>query len=70
MLDEKWLLTAFSLYGNVLNVKRRRSCFIVWVIANLLWLAYDLYSGLYSRAALDIVQTGFCIWGFIEWRSK
>lgn len=65
-----WLVTALSLYGNVLNVKKKVSGFVVWVIANGLWLTYDIVTGLYSRAALDIVQTAFCVWGIIEWKDK
>ena len=69
-LDLMWLVTALSLSGNVLNIKKKRSGFVVWVIANLLWLTYDIYSGLYSRASLEIVQTAFCVWGIIEWKNK
>lgn len=69
-MDLMWLVTALSLYGNVLNVKKKRSGFVVWVIANALWLIYDIWTGLYSRAALDIVQTAFCVWGIVEWKDK
>ena len=69
-MDPMWLVTALSLYGNVLNIKKKRSGFVVWVIANVLWLTYDIITGLYSRATLDIVQTAFCVWGIIEWKNK
>lgn len=69
-MDLMWLVTMLSLSGNVLNIKKKRSGFVVWVIANALWLAYDIYTGLYSRAMLDIVQTVFCVWGIIEWKDK
>ena len=69
-MDLMWIVTALSLLGNALNIKKKRSGFMVWVIANVLWLTYDLTTGLYSRAALDIVQTAFCIWGIIEWKNK
>lgn len=68
-MDFMWGVTALSLWGNVLNIKKKRSGFVVWVIANVLWLTYDVITGLYSRAALDIVQTAFCIWGIIEWKK-
>ena len=70
MVDFMWLVTILSLYGNVLNVKKNKFGFIVWIGANLAWLAYDIWSGLYSRVALDIVQTAFCVWGIIEWKDK
>ena len=65
-----WALTALSLLGTVLNVKKLRCCFYLWTVANILWLIYDIYIGLYSRALLDTVQLGFAIWGIIEWRRK
>lgn len=65
-----WIVTILSLTGNALNIKKKLSSFIVWVVANIMWLAYDLCTGLYSRAVLDTVQTIFCIWGIIEWNKK
>lgn len=69
-MDRMWVVTAICLFGNALNVKKRVSGFYVWIVSNLCWLAYDLLTGLYSRALLDIVQTGFCVWGIIEWKRE
>lgn len=63
-------VTTLCLAGTVLNVKKNPLCFWLWSFGNIAWLIYDLYSGLYSRAILDIVQLGFAIWGIIEWRRK
>ena len=60
-------ITIICLVGTVLNVKKIIWCFYLWALGNLLWLAFDLYSGLYSRAVLDVVQFGFAVWGIIEW---
>jgi nicotinamide mononucleotide transporter len=65
-----WILTTFSLIGTVLNVKKHISCFYIWVIANIAWMIFDIMTGLYSRALLDLVQLFFAIWGIIEWRKK
>lgn len=65
-----WATTILSLTGTVLNVKKIRACFYIWVVANLLWLAWDISQGLWSRALLDVVQTAFAVWGIIEWRDK
>jgi len=65
-----WIVTAACLVGTVLNVKKIKYCFHIWTVANLLWLAYDLYTGLYSRAVLDAVQLGFAIWGIAAWGKK
>jgi len=65
-----WVLTAVSLIGTVLNVKKIKYCFYIWTVSNILWLAYDLYTGLYSRAVLDAVHLAMAIWGIIAWNKK
>lgn len=62
-----WIFTAISLIGNFLNCRKIRFGFLVWVVCNTCWLVYDIVSHIYSRAVLDIVQTGFAIYGYIEW---
>lgn len=65
-----WVLTAISLFGNYLNSRRSRVGFVVWICVNIGWLAFDLKAGNEARAMLDIVQTGFCVYGLIEWKRK
>ena len=65
-----WMLTALSLAGTVLNVKKIKYCFYIWTAANILWLAFDIYAGLYSRAVLDAVHLGFAVWGIKAWGKK
>lgn len=70
MIRIMWVVTAICLVGNVLNVKKKAACFYVWILSNVFWLVYDLDTGLYSRAVLDIVQTAFSVWGAIEWGKE
>lgn len=65
-----WAVTAICLAGTVLNVKRSRWCFVLWIAGNIAWMIYDVRSGLYSRAVLDLVQLGFAVWGLVEWTKK
>lgn len=65
-----WITTILCLTGTVLNVKKMVACFYLWTIGNILWLCFDISTGLYSRALLDIVQLGFAIWGIVEWSKK
>lgn len=65
-----WIVTAICLAGTVLNVKKLRWCFHLWVIGNLLWLAIDMHNQLYSRALLDFVQLILAAWGLIEWTEE
>lgn len=62
-----WILTAIALVGTVLNVRRRRACFLLWTVTNLGWLVFDLSSRVYSRAILDAVQLVLAVWGWVAW---
>ena len=62
------LATAICLAGTILNVKKMRLCFHLWAIGNIMWLAFDMKGGLYSRAALDIVQLALAMWGAVSWK--
>ncbi len=65
-----WSLTCTSILGAVLNVKKRRSGFIAYTVANVGWVAVDIYYGVYAQAALFIVFTGLSVWGLITWKDK
>ena len=65
-----WLFTAVSLAGTVLNVRKNILCFYLWSVGNIAWLAFDIVSGLYSRAVLDVVHLAFAIWGIFAWREE
>lgn len=65
-----WIVTIISLIGSVLNAKKSKWCFYVWILANVCWLIYDIHTRLYSRAALDVIQTIICISGIIYWKEE
>lgn len=62
-----WIVTAVCLLGTVLNVKKRRVCFVLWMVGNIAWMVFDLRARIYSRAILDAVQLAFAAWGYVEW---
>ena len=64
-----WVFMAISLAGTALNVRKNVLCFYLWSVGNLAWLGFDVASGLYSRAVLDIVHLAFAIWGIFAWRN-
>ncbi len=66
-----WTLTVVSIIGAVLNIKKKRSSFAIYTIANIGWIVVNLYHGIYAQAALFLVFTGLSTWGWIEWgRNK
>ena len=64
-----WVFTAISLAGTALNVRKNVLCFYLWAVGNVAWLGFDVASGLYSRAVLDVVHLAFAIWGIFAWRE-
>lgn len=62
-----WAATVIALAGTVLNCKKVRLCFLLWLLTNAMWLAWDIAHGLPSRAILDAVQFALAGWGYYEW---
>lgn len=64
-----WALTAVSLTGTVLNIRKNIWCFYIWLIGDILWCALDFTSGTYGRALLDFVQVILAICGIVSWKK-
>lgn len=62
-----WALTAMSITGVILNVKKNRMCFVIWVIANMGWITINILHEIYAQAFLFVIYTGLSVWGWIEW---
>lgn len=61
------LVSAFAVFGNILNVKRIQICFLIWLLCNIFWLTLDLYQHSYSRSILDVINIFTSSWGTISW---
>lgn len=64
------IATIICFAGMILNVKKKKTCFIVWLIGNTIWLLIDIYAVAISRVILDVIQQLFNLWGIIEWKKK
>lgn len=64
-----YVISAITVIGSLLNIGKLRAGFYFWIIANLLWLAYDLYQGVYGRAVVDTINTAVSIIGAYAWRK-
>jgi nicotinamide riboside transporter PnuC len=62
-----WIATVLGIAGSVLNVKKHYSCFIVWEIANVLLIIYNLHITEYAQALLFAVYAVITGWGLISW---
>ncbi len=63
-----WLVATASLVGVVLNIRRSRASFAIWIPTNVTWCAIDVAAGLHAQAALMAVYAGLAVWGYVAWR--
>ena len=64
-----WLLTILSIIGVILNIKRKKVCFIIWAFTNASWAVIDFIKGIPAQGVLFTVYFILAIWGIIEWRN-
>lgn len=63
-----WIATAIAISGVVLNNRRRRECFLLWIVSNGLTLVIHLAAGIWSLAVRDALFFALAIEGLIRWR--
>ena len=65
-----WAVTATSLFATILNIKKKRACFFIWLVTNSLWFLYDFHIGAYAQSALFFCYVCLAVWGMLEWKQK
>lgn len=70
MTLELWglLSTALAIAGVILNNRRRRECFYVWIVSNSLTFCVHAWAGLWSLALRDVVFLVLAFDGLRRWR--
>lgn len=65
------IATVFSLSGNLLVNYKKRSGFIIWTIANILWIYVNIISELnISQCIMFLCYGALNVMGFIKWRKE
>ena len=64
-----WLLTILSIIGVILNIKRKKVCFIIWAFTNASWAIIDFIKDIPAQGVLFTIYFILAIWGIIEWRN-
>ena len=64
------LLTVLALVGVILNIKRKRACFYIWLFTNASWAVVDFYKGIPAQGLLFTAYTALAVWGIIEWKEE
>ncbi len=63
-----WITAVASLIAVVLNIRKHRACFAIWLVTNLSWTVIDFRHGIYGQACLQAVYAGLSVWGLLQWR--
>jgi nicotinamide riboside transporter PnuC len=64
-----WVATVIAVYGVVLNNRRIRSCFWLWLLSNAMSCGIHAYLGVWSLAVRDAVFFALAIHGLVLWRK-
>ena len=67
---EWWIFTILSITGAILNVRKNRWGFILWIVANCGWIWVNYIIGLYEQIPVWIVYTIISTYGFYDWSKK
>lgn len=65
-----WIVSLFALIGVILNIYKKKSCFIIWAFTNLFWCIYDWQIGAKAQSVLFGVYFLLAIWGLIQWAKE
>ncbi len=65
-----WTATAVALMGVWMNNRRRRACFVLWMVSNALTLGIHAAAGMWPLAARDgafflLAIHGWRLWGSV-----
>jgi nicotinamide riboside transporter PnuC len=59
-----------AITGVVLNNRRLRACFVIWILSNLMSAEIHLAAGLWSLAARDLVFLCLAVEGWVKWGKR
>jgi nicotinamide riboside transporter PnuC len=63
-------LTLGALGGVILNIKKKKSCFYIWLVTNTAWAAVDFYKGIPAQGVLFSIYAVLAVWGIFEWKEE
>ena len=64
------IATVLAVLGVVLNNRRMRICFAIWLVSNTLSLVIHVDAALWSLAARDAIFIVLAVDGWVRWGKK
>ena len=65
-----WCITVIAVAGVVLNNRRRRECFILWMVSNALSAVVHFAAGMWALTCRDAVFFVLAVDGLIRWSKQ
>ncbi|MDH5525448.1 MAG: nicotinamide mononucleotide transporter family protein [Desulfobulbaceae bacterium] len=65
-----WILTGLGVAGALLNVRRLRACFVVWIVTNIGWMILHAVRGNWADVVMFAVYFAAAVWGFYSWGGR
>lgn len=66
----EWTATILTLIGGIFVVQKSRWGYIMWIVANMLWIWLQASKGIWGMVVCMLFNTGISVWGFIEWSKN
>lgn len=64
-----YIALALSVIGNILVNNQKKSGYVAWIISNLLWIIFAIYSNIPAQLIMFIIYTILSIHGFSKWKA-
>ncbi|MBN2479730.1 MAG: nicotinamide mononucleotide transporter [Parachlamydiales bacterium] len=65
-----WCNTILAIFGTILNAKRIRFGFVIWMITNAAFVVYNFHLKSYAQSTLFFVYFGLALYGWINWGKQ
>jgi nicotinamide riboside transporter PnuC len=70
LIDLSWGLSVLGIMGSILNIRKKKSCFLIWNIGNIGWMLLAIWIPEFrGQAPLWLVFTILNTWGYFAWRK-
>jgi len=63
----EWFISLLSIVGAILNMKKIKEGFLLWIIANLCWIGVDIYYEMWGQIPIWIAFTVISLLGYRAW---
>jgi len=66
----EWLWAVLSITGAILNARKNKWGFMVWMVSNVGWIYTNVYYGLWAQIPVWIAFSVTSIYGWILWSRE